>query len=194
LGQKRDAGAIKRFSTFLEQRNCCFWLENELKEVLPVRKKKPDFFVRTQSRISVLVEVESFEKGRSALDALRRNSVMTGLHWSDSRRFSSRISSAADQLGPYRDLRNPGLVVLDDFRGVGMPVNVDVLGLMLVNYFRAAHRPYLSAVSWLLEKEDRRYFLRSFHNPHAQVPLVKHAFGIDEDWLLPDGQFWKRCA
>jgi hypothetical protein len=94
VARGEDSEAIKRFSSFLEQRNCCFWLENELAEVFPSRGKKLDFFVRTRNRVSILVEVESFKEDRRALKALRQNPVMSGLHQSDSRRISARIRSA----------------------------------------------------------------------------------------------------
>ncbi len=191
-----DAQAIKRFSAFLEHRKCCFWLENELTEVLPSRDKKVDFFVRTRSHLPVLVEIESFKEDRRALKALRQNSVMSGLHQSDSRRVAARVRSAGDQLESYRDRGFPGIVVLDDFRGVGMPVNTDVLGLVLMNYFPASNRPYVSAVGWLLESDHGQYFLRVFHNPHADVPLDRTTFGteFDEHWYQPSGRFFERST
>ena len=191
-----DAQAIKRFAMLLDQRSCCFWREDELAEVLPLREKRVDFFVRTKSRVPLLVEIESFKEDRRALKALRQNAGMSGLQQSDGRRFSKRIRSAGDQLESYRDLRFPGIVVLDDFRGVGMPANPDALGLVLMNYFPASNRPYLSAVAWLLERSTNQYFLRIFHNPHSDVPLDKTVFGDgpDEHWQASTGEFWKRAS
>jgi hypothetical protein len=77
-----------------------------------------------------------------------------------------------------------------------MPLNADVLGLVLMSYFPASNRPYLSAVAWLLEHNNGQYFLRIFHNPHADVPLDRTAFGTepDEHWCQPSGRPFERCA
>lgn len=190
-----DAPAITRFSTFLEQRRSCFWLENDLKEVLPVRRTKPDFFVRTANRKSLLVEVESFEKDRSALNALRHNRTMSGLARVDGKRFSTALQHACQQLKPYRDLGFPGLVVLDDFRKVGMPVNVDILGLHLLGWFSEnAERNHVSALAWLLNDHSGLFYLRLLHNPNATYALSTDAFtlALDEHWQVMPGEFWKR--
>jgi len=192
-----DGPAIERFCNFLEQRKCCYWLEKELQEALPRRRTKPDFFVRTASRASVLVEVESFEKDRFTLKALRQNPVMSGLGDSDSRRFLTALQHGCNQLKPYRNLAFPSLIVLDDFRRVGMPVNVDILGLTLLGYFdQDSDRHHLSAVAWLLAEQEVPCHLRVFHNPQAHYPMSPDMFGSqgDEHLRVLPGKFWEKFA
>jgi hypothetical protein len=190
-----DGPALARFAQLLEKRACSYWQENELAQVLPVRATKPDFFVSTPSKLQLLVEIESFEKERLALLALRQNSVMSGLAYRDQRRVATAVQHASKQLKPYRDLGFPSLVVLDDFRHVGMPTNADILGLFLLEYFDPKRdRGHISAVAWLVDGEELSPYLRVFHNPYAATALPREAFGaqVDEHWSLLPGQFWKR--
>jgi hypothetical protein len=193
--KKPDAPAIARFASFLENRRCIFWMENELDQVLPIRKTKPDFFVRTADNLPLLVEIESFEKERFTLVALRQNNVMSGLSHSDHKRISNAVQHASNQLKPYRDLGFPNLIVLDDFRDVGMPANPDIIGLSLLDYFDSkTDRSHLSAVAWLMGGRENPLHLRIFHNPHALAALPKEMFReqADEHWRRLPGQFWKR--
>jgi hypothetical protein len=190
-----DGPAIERFCNLLEQRKCSYWLEKELHEVLPPRRTKPDFFVRTANHASVLVEVESFKKDRFTLKALRQNPVMSGLADSDNRRFLTALQHACNQLKPYRDLQFPSLVVLDDFRCVGMPVNVDILGMCLLGYFdQNSARHHVSAVAWLLGGQDVPFYLRVFHNPYANYPMLPNIFASqsDEHLRVLPGKFWEK--
>jgi hypothetical protein len=192
-----DSLAISRFCHFLEERSCRFWLERELDQVLPVRRTKPDFFVIAENSVSLLVEIESFENERQALVALRQNSVISGLGHSDSRRISNAIQHACGQLKPYRDLSHPALVVIDDFRDVGMPTNLDILGLTLSEYFQPDEdRHHLSAVGWISGRQTMGFELRVFHNPHAHFPLPVNTFASqgDEHLRVTDGSFWEKFS
>jgi len=189
-----DACAIARFSSFLEERSCTYWGENELGQVLPIRKTKPDFFVRTSGNSSALVELESFEKVRFTSLALGQNSVMSGLNETDNKRFSTALQHACQQLKHYRDMGFPSLVVMDDFRQIGIPVNVDILGLHLLRWFDGnTERNHVSAVAWLLG-EQPSVSLRVFHNPRASYALAASFFDStdDEYWEVQPGEFWKR--
>jgi hypothetical protein len=190
-----DAAAHAHFARLLENRACNYWQENELEQVLPVRRTKPDFFVRTPSKVQLLVEIESFEKERFALVALRQNSVMSGLAHSDQRRLANAIQRACKQLKHYRDLGFPTLVILDDFQSVGMPTNPDILGLCLMECFDSKNdRRHVSAVAWLLTEPGLSPYLRIFHNLDAAAALPREAFGdqADEHWYRLPGQFWKK--
>jgi hypothetical protein len=190
-----DAPAIAHFSNLLENRGCIYWLENELSQVLPTRNTRPDFFVKTPNDIQLLVEVESFEKERFALIALRQQPALSGLSDSDHRRICNPVQRASKQLKPYRDLRIPTLVVLDDFRDVGMPTNSDIIGLSLLRYFDPRKdRSHVSAVAWLMGDCESAFYLRIFHNPHSRTPLPKEAFHAqaDEHWYQSSGEFWKK--
>ena len=192
-----DSPAFRRFSTFLEERKCSFWMENELQEVLPTRRTRPDFFVQTTGGMQLLVEIESFEKERGALKALSQNQVMSGLSQSDNKRLSTALQHASNQLKPYRDLKFPTFVVLDDFRGVGLPVNVDILGLHLLEYLDPRKdRHHLSAIGWLLDGQSTPFRMRVFHNPYAHYPISPATFpsSDDEHWHVEPGEFWKRSV
>jgi hypothetical protein len=181
-----DAEALSRFRRLLEARNCHFLEERELSQVLPRRRKKPDFFARTQDGHSILIEVESFEKERAALRSLRQNSVMSGLSGRDNVRMNTALQHASSQLKHYSDLGYPSLVVLDDFRKIGMPHNVDILGMHLSNYFNL-QKDHLSAVAWFLEDPGGEGKLRIFHNPSAKNSMLpdKFIFSRDEHWKVP---------
>ncbi len=189
-----DSLAIKRFSKLLEDRACVYWLENELAAVLPSRKTRPDFFAQTANGIRLLVEVESFEKDRFALLALRQNRVMSGQSDSDDRRLCNAIQRASKQLKYYRDLGFPTLVVLDDFRQVGMPTNSEILGLSLLSYLEKGNKSHISSIAWLLGHSGGPFHLRIFHNPRSLVPLPMEVFHtqVDEHWYHSPGKFWKR--
>ena len=190
-----DAPALARFAQLLEKRSCDYWQENELEQVLPIRRTKPDFFVHTPSKVQLLVEIKSFKKERSALLALRQNAVMSGLTSSDERRFvNTTVQHASRQLKPYRNLNFPSLVILDDFQDVGMPTNPDILGLCLMESFPKRDWQHISAVAWLLGGTELSPYLRIFHNPYATKALPLEAFGAqaDEHWYQLPGQFWKR--
>lgn len=192
---KLDAPAISRFACLMEQRNWTYWSEEELEKVLPSRRTKPDFFARTMNGVSILIEIESFQKHRFALKALRENPVMSGLGYTDNKRFSTALQHACRQLKPYRDLKFPCLVVLDDFREVSMPLNECILGLHLLRWFQEnSERNHMSAVAWLLG-EPSSLRLRVFHNPNSSCALASDSFGSphDEHWQVSPGEFWKRA-
>jgi hypothetical protein len=189
-----DALAIERFTRLIEARSFAFWGEGELGEVLPSRRTKPDFYIEDKKGYGLLVEIESFEKERYSLGALRQNSTMSGLANSDEKRMANAVQHACQQLKPYRNLRHPALVVLDDFRGIGIPQNPDISGFGLNQFFDAGdEKRHVSGVAWLVGAGES-YGLRIFHNPQAVVPLKESMFShhLDEHWRRPDGKPWTR--
>jgi hypothetical protein len=115
--------AERRFAWLLKQRGYGFWLEDQLEEKIEVRATRPDFYVETPANGSFLVEVESFEKP-GPLRGLSRGgarAVNTELVF---KRIRTAVQDAAEQLRPYKELGIPMLVVLDNWRMVGIPSNV----------------------------------------------------------------------
>jgi hypothetical protein len=192
---KPDKPAIMRFSDFLDSRGFQFWTEDRLHEVMSLQKdKKPDFRAHHEIYGDVLIEIESFGKPSLALAGLRQNPVMS-VHCMDEKRVCTAVQHGANQLKPYREESIPKMVVLDDFRGVGISSAVDCLGLTLSQYFYTHQsNTHLSAVAWLFVNNYVPLFLRIFHNPRATHPLTKEMFqeALDENWHQSPGQFWKR--
>jgi hypothetical protein len=187
LEAKPDAPSLKRFILLLGGRDCLFWDEDHLHEVIEVRETKPDFFVQTAEKDEFLVEVKSFDGESRSLAAFRNgNRVMSGLSSIDYKQIRSRLDKAAGQLKPYERREIPLLIVLDDFRGTGVPCNPDILLAALYGldggfaFFRERDKRYISAVGWLLGN-DSSLFLRIVHNRWAQVPLPKRVFQRTQD-------------
>lgn len=115
--------AERRFAWLLRQRGYLFWTEDRLEEVMAVRGKRPDFYVRTASFGDLIAEVESFEEptllDRKAMAGSRSGFInpkpLLG-------RMKNAIRRAADQLKPYAEDGLPLLVVLDNWRRVGLPL------------------------------------------------------------------------
>ena len=119
--------AEKRFSWLLKQRGYQFWTEDQLEQNIVVKGTRPDFYVETPVG-NVLAEVESFvEPGPIE----RRNFSMGAV---DPKEFADRIRGlvkhAAKQLSPYEDLGIPCLVILDNWRGIRIPLDYGFLSLI----------------------------------------------------------------
>ena len=209
---KSDADSTDRFVCLLEQRGCQFWDEDHLDEVLTVRGKRPDFYVRTKEKLDFLVEVESFARESFSRRALRQNQVMFGLAERDWRQIRHAAKRAANQLRPYQSLKIPMLIVLDDLT-MGIPKNVAHLRFALLGhpelhlqintqgrsvgsqalhhgsgqFFNEREKRYVSAVAWNLQTH-----LRIVHNPWAIVRLPTGTFtkSVDEHWGYNDEGDW----
>jgi hypothetical protein len=187
---KPDAPALAKFARLLSDRKLEFWMEESLQDVIEIRETRPDFLVRTGASGDILVEVESFEGESKSLSQLRNsNPFASGLSDRDFKRIRSRLDKAAAQLGPYRLDNIPLLIVLDDFREIGIPQNPDVLLLALYGldggfaFFRTNDKRFISAVGWLRDTGSG-LCLRIIHNRWADVPLSLNAFQKtqDEHW------------
>lgn len=198
----------QRFIWLLKQRGYhSFWLEDQLEQKINVLGTRPDFYIETPRHGPVLVEVESFIKsGPLQMTGTRVMSF-------DSERIFKRIRKAvmhaADQLRPYQILNVPMLVVLDNWRQVGIPSNVldlrnALFGTLEVRKFLdptgAVHSParwhhgkgqrlkavqgnYISAVAWNLPKvrydKDPMTQERSMHLRLIHNPFANVLFPID---------------
>ena len=180
--------AEQRFIWLLRQRKYDFWPDDKLDEVIKVRQTKPDFYVRTPQNQRVLIEVESFEKPISFRSAPKQAMVR------DIRpvleRIRRTVRRGARQLEPYEPEAIPMLVVVDNWRQVGIPTNVTDLWDAL---FRPLGRPlmnqgvrrWISGVAFNLPKRrtspdamtgERPMYLQIIHNPFAFVPFPKDVF------------------
>lgn len=120
--------AERRFSWLLTQRGCTFVREQELEKVLEVLGPRPDFFVRSPAG-SFIAEVKAFrEPGPLDRRSGRVFSVGVGEML---KRLSSAVDEARRQLRAYRDLAIPRVVVLDNWRQIGL----DLDDVMLVQLF-----------------------------------------------------------
>lgn len=105
--------------------------EAELEKVIEVKGPRPDFYVRSPSG-PFLAEVKAFEKA-GPLDG--RGRVFTIGTEQLLRPISSAVDEARRQLRAYRDLGIPRVVVLDNWRQVG----VDLDNVVLVQIFGQIH-------------------------------------------------------
>lgn len=114
--------AERRFAWLLRQRGYSFWSEDQLEKKITVCQTRPDFYVETPRSGAFLVEVESFVKP-GPLARARRGAISL-----DAEPIFARIrlavKHATDQLRPYKTLHVPMLVVLDNWRRVGIPSNI----------------------------------------------------------------------
>jgi hypothetical protein len=110
-----------RFSWLLKQRGYSYWTEGQLEERVQIRGKRPDYYVETPHHGAFLAEVESFEKA-GPLDGLGRFAAYDGDRVF--KRIRTAVGNGAEQLRPYSDLCIPMLIILDNWRRVGIPSNV----------------------------------------------------------------------
>jgi hypothetical protein len=109
--------AEKRFSWLVRQRGYRFWYEDRLEEKIEVRGRRPDFYVETPFG-DFLAEIESFkapgpyEQMRNRVGVISSKAVPN--------RMRTAVRHAAAQLKPYADLAIPLVVVLDNWRQVGI--------------------------------------------------------------------------
>jgi len=170
--------ANRRFAWLLEQRGFDYWTEDELDSKIPVMGTRPDFYVETLRSGPFLVEVESFEQ-RSVFPSVGQFDPEISI-----KRMRTSVRHAARQLKPYAFLEIPMLVVLDNWRLVGIPSNVGFLRQALFGKleFRlrldvdkgilvgepklhhgigqtlhAERKNYISAVAWNMPKQAYLY-------------------------------------
>ncbi|MDP9223785.1 MAG: hypothetical protein M3P18_07985 [Actinomycetota bacterium] len=123
-----DDVAERRFSWLLTQRGCTYVREGELEQVLAVRGPRPDFYVRSAAG-PFLAEVKAFTQA-GPIDR-RSNRVFSIGVEEMMKPISSAVDEARRQLRAYRDLGIPEVVVLDNWRQVG----VDLDDVMLMQLF-----------------------------------------------------------
>jgi hypothetical protein len=118
--------AERRFAWLVTQRGCTFVQEGELETVIDVRGPRPDFYVRSAAG-PFLAEVKAFEKtgplDRQGVFSIGMDRLL--------RPVSGAIDEARRQLRAYRSLGIPCVVVLDNWRQVG----VDLDDVVLVQIF-----------------------------------------------------------
>lgn len=123
----------QRFEWVLTQRGIPFCRETNLEDCIQVRKKKrPDFWAQFPGFPPILAEVKEFKEP----GPLRK--IMARVWFPDPelflRRLRGPVQAAAEQLEPYRAEGIPMIVVLDNARRVGIPLNaidlVQLLGVM----------------------------------------------------------------
>lgn len=187
--QRRDTGgkakttyamdrAERRFAWLLKQRGYDFWREDQLEQKIEVLEKQPDFYVETPRRGPFLAEVESFESPGPLSSTSRGGTVVDAQRIF--RRIRTAVQNAAAQLRPYRILNIPMLIVLDNWRLVGIPSNIVDLRNALFGtlefrmpvdldsgraimseahwhhgkgqFFNSREKLYISAVAWNLPK------------------------------------------
>ncbi len=115
----------QRFCWLLKQRGFGYWAEDQLDQKIKVRKKRPDFYVEAPPNWKFLVEVESFQKSgplRGWSGGARARDPLPIL-----KRIRTDVGHAAQQLNPYRGLNMPMLVILDNWRQVGLRSNASDL-------------------------------------------------------------------
>jgi hypothetical protein len=186
-----DRESLQRFTWLLNQRAYRFWPEDKLDEVISVRRKKPDFYVRTASG-DLLVEVESFVERLSR--PAQAMAVNPEREW---RRIQGAVRHGAQQLGDYKDLNLPMMVVVDNWRRVGVPTDVGTLWGALFTaqgqsqpLLNSKNKRYVSAVAWNLPKartlddtmtNERPMYLVVLHNPYADISFCRSFFDSIND-------------
>jgi hypothetical protein len=186
--------ANERFCWLLNQRGYRYWCEDQLGQKIQVRRKRPDFYVEVPPGWKLLVEVESFQKAGPLKMPIR--GAMARNQLPILRRVRTAVQHAAEQLGPYRELNIPMLVVLDNWHQVGLPSNADDLWDALFRPIKGrpllnpCDKRHLSAVAWNLPawrgfaddmKQQRPMYLRVIHNPFALVPFPREVFNRPKD-------------
>jgi len=112
-----DIGS-KRFEWLLKQRKIEYVDENNLEQKISVKATRPDFFAWSHG-IEFLVEVESFDKAGPLHNAA---DVGAGDVNDIIKRIRGPVNHAAKQLKPYADLEIPMIIVLDNFKKIGLPI------------------------------------------------------------------------
>lgn len=113
----------QRFAWLLTQRKYRFWDENQLEDKINTVAitKRPDFYIEASRKVDFLAEVESFKqpgplKGIGAkVISIDPEQIFN--------RIRTAVQHAANQLRPYETLNIPMIVVLDNWRQVGIPSN-----------------------------------------------------------------------
>ncbi len=120
----------ERFAWLLRQRGIPFWDEDSLESRITIREeKRPDFYAEPEEQRPILVEVEGLHAIRSrflAVDPVQ-----------NLKRLCGPVKLAAKQLKPYRVLRIPMIVVVDNARRVGVSLaTMDLIQLLGVTEIR----------------------------------------------------------
>ncbi len=118
--------AERRFAWLVTQRGCTFVREHELEAAIKVCGPRPDFYVRSPAG-PFIAEVKAFEKAGPLERKGRVFSVGTEQLL---RPISGAIHEARRQLRAYRHLAIPRVIVLDNWRQVGLDLD-DVVLLQL---------------------------------------------------------------
>jgi hypothetical protein len=114
----------RRFSWLLKQRSCSFVRENQLETVITVLGTRPDFYVRSPAG-PFLAEVKAFSQ-QGPID--RRSGRVFSMGMEELiKPISSSVDEACRQLRPYRELLIPRVVVLDNWRQVGVDLEDEIL-------------------------------------------------------------------
>lgn len=123
----QDFGEVaeKRFEWLLNQRGYSFLREDQIERRIRLCGTRPDFYVETTHRGAFLVEVESFETAGPLHDGPSQVMVLDPEPIFE--RIRRAVRRAKKQLGPYRELGVPMLIVLDNWRQVGIPSNIEDL-------------------------------------------------------------------
>jgi hypothetical protein len=149
--------AEKRFAWLLKQRGFLYWPESKLENKIEVKGKRPDFFVDTKI-IDIMVEVESLREP-GPLD-VRKNKIGNCSPEEFFERLRGPVKHAAKQLKPYKDLRIPCLVVLDNWRRLKIPTGiielVQIFGTIKVQGEIDDERGMISQTQFCRGKEGRR--------------------------------------
>jgi len=113
----------ERFAWLLRQRGIPFWDEDSLETRIEIKEeKRPDFYAEPQGQVAILVEVE----GLHAVDPVQ-----------NLKRLRGPVELAAKQLKPYRGLRIPMIVAVDNARRVGVSLaTIDLIQLLGVTEIR----------------------------------------------------------
>jgi hypothetical protein len=129
--------ANQRFAWLLEERGFAYWTEGELDSKIDVQGKRPDFYVETGKYGPLLVEVESFEESTPGLPKSGGGQFYPETFI---KRIRTAVKHAARQLKPYQALQVPMLIVLDNWRMVGIPSDIGFLREALFGSFQFRFR------------------------------------------------------
>lgn len=121
---KEDDISLKRFTWLLEQRGYEYYPEDRLDEKIKVLNKRPDFYVETRKHGTFLVEIKSFKRPGPLPASSSSSRVMASDPEEGYKRIRNTVMHAADQLRPYKNLTIPMLVILDNYRRIGIPSNI----------------------------------------------------------------------
>uniref|UniRef100_A0A7C1IX73 Uncharacterized protein n=1 Tax=Ammonifex degensii TaxID=42838 RepID=A0A7C1IX73_9THEO len=173
----KDEISLRRFKWLLKQRGYRFWPEDRLEEVIQVRGTRPDFYVR-MPWCDFLAEVESFEK--SSVVDLNPNRVFTVNPKDLVKRISGACKEAARQLKPYANLGLPMVIVLDNWRQIGIPLDpLHLVQLFGMIEFRVPVSPEDGVIQrpYLVHGKSRRFSPEQHCHISAvvvPVPLVRY--------------------
>lgn len=121
-----DEISIRRCTWLLNQRGYRYWREDDIGQILQLRQKRPDFLVETPAATRFLLEAKSFEN-ETILHKIEASTFSLG-HMTLQRRVNRLVRDAAEQLPDYASYGLPGVIVLDNYRQVGVHLDEHGLG------------------------------------------------------------------